>query len=55
MLFRSLVTRDDAEFRKWLRAPHPDVDAENPLELLARGECQALADFVEDILTGTPG
>ena len=50
-----LLTKDDAEFRKWLRMPHPDVVGKNPLELLARGEWQALADFVESILTGTPG
>ena len=50
-----LRTKNDAEFRKWLRMPHPDVDGKNPLELLVKGEWQALADFVESILTGTPG
>ena len=50
-----LLTKGDAEFRKWLRMPHPDVVGKNPLELMARGEWQAMADFVDDILTGTPG
>lgn len=50
-----LVTQDDAEFRQWLRTPHPSVAGRNPMELLARGEWQALADFVDDILSGTPG
>ncbi|MEO8426056.1 MAG: antitoxin Xre/MbcA/ParS toxin-binding domain-containing protein [Verrucomicrobiota bacterium] len=50
-----LVTKSDAEFRKWLRMPHPEVDGKNPLELLVKGEWQAVADFVDDILTGTPG
>jgi hypothetical protein len=50
-----LLTKNDGEFRKWLRTEHPDVDGKNPLELLARGEGQAMADFVESILTGTPG
>ena len=50
-----LVTKSDAEFRKWLRMPHPEVDGKNPLELLAKGEWQAVADFVDDILIGTPG
>ena len=50
-----MMTKDDAKFRKWLRMPHPDVDGKNPLDLMARGEWQALADFVESILTGTPG
>ena len=49
-----LRTKNDAEFRKWLRMPHPDVDGKNPLELLVKGEWQALADLVESILTGTP-
>lgn len=49
-----LLTKSDTEFRKWLRMPHPDVDGKNPLELLAKGEWQALAD-VESILTGMPG
>jgi hypothetical protein len=42
-------------FRKWLRMPHADVAAKNPLELMAKGEWQAVADFVDDMLTGTPG
>lgn len=50
-----LVTNDDGEFRKWLRTPHPDVDGKNPLELMAKGEWQALADFADDLLSGTPG
>ncbi len=50
-----LVVKDDAEFRKWLRTPHPDVAGENPMELLAVGQWQALADLVDAILTGAPG
>jgi hypothetical protein len=50
-----LLLKDDGEFRKWLRTPHPDVVGKNPMELLARNEGQALADFVDDILSGTPG
>ena len=49
-----LVTKDDSEFRKWLRAPHELLDNLPPLELLAKGEWQALADYVEDMLTGAP-
>ena len=50
-----VVTKGDAEFRKWLRMSHPEVDGKNPLELMAKGEWQAMADFTDDILTGTPG
>jgi hypothetical protein len=50
-----MITHGDAEFRKWLRAPHESLDNAPPLELLARREWQPLADYVEDILTGNPG
>jgi hypothetical protein len=50
-----LAVENDAEFRKWLRMPHELLDSAPPLELMAKGEWQALADYVEDILTGTPG
>jgi len=50
-----LLTKGDAEFRKWLRTPHELLDHAPPLELMAKGEWQALVDYVENILTGTPG
>lgn len=50
-----LLTKDNGEFRKWLRTPHPDIEAKNPLELLGKGKWQALADHVDDMLSGTPG
>jgi hypothetical protein len=50
-----MITQGDAEFRKWLRAPHELLDNAPPLKLLAQREWQALADYVEDILTGNPG
>ena len=50
-----MITKDDALFCKWLLTPHPEVVGKNPLELLERGEWQALADFADDILSGTPG
>jgi hypothetical protein len=50
-----MITKGDAEFRKWLRTRHELLDNAPPLELMAKGEWQALVDYVEDILTGTPG
>ena len=50
-----IITKRDAEFRKWLRTPHDLLDNAPPLELMAKGEWQALVDYVEDILVGTPG
>jgi len=39
---------------KWLRMPNPELDQKKPLDLLARGERQVVADLVEDMLTGAP-
>jgi hypothetical protein len=50
-----LVAKNDAEFRKWLRTPRGSLENASPLEVLAKGEWQAVADYVDDILTGTPG
>jgi len=50
-----IITDGDANFRKWLRTSHELLDDAPPLELLAKGEWQSLVDYVEDILTGTPG
>lgn len=50
-----LLTKSDTEFRKWLRMPHELLDNAPPLELLAKGEWQALADWVEGILAGDLG
>jgi len=33
-----LMTGSDAEFRKWLRMPHPEIAGKNPLGLLAAGQ-----------------
>ena len=50
-----MITKDDAEILKRLRMPHPDVVGKNPMESAAKGEWQELADFVDDMLSGTPG
>jgi hypothetical protein len=41
-------------FLKWLRMPNPELDDKKPLELLAGGERQVVAELVEDMLTGAP-
>jgi hypothetical protein len=45
---------DDAEFRKWLRMPHAEMNGETPLRWIERKRWQALADLVDDTLTGAP-
>lgn len=49
-----MVTKSDAEFRKWLRARHALLGDASPLELMAKGEWQPMADYVDDMLTGAP-
>ena len=46
---------DDAEFRKWLRMPHAELNGETPLRWIERKRWQALADMVDDLLTGALG
>jgi hypothetical protein len=49
---RMRLTDDD--FRKWLRVPNELLEDQRPLDLLANGQWQELADFVDDMLTGSP-
>ena len=50
-----VLLRDDAVFRKWLRMPNAELGHKTPLQLIENRNWQALADFVDDILTGSPG
>lgn len=50
-----LVLKDDEMFRKWLRMPIPALGDVTPESFLRDKKWQALADFVDDILTGAPG
>lgn len=50
-----VATKGDGEFRKWLRTPNVSLSKRRPIDLLAAGHWQALADKVEDMLTGAPG
>jgi hypothetical protein len=45
----------DADFRKWLRTPQSSLDRKSPLDVIAAGEYQVVADLVDDMLTGSPG
>jgi transcriptional regulator with XRE-family HTH domain len=47
-----LALKSDVDFRKWLRTPQDLLDKASPLELMAKGERQVMADFVDDALTG---
>ena len=49
-----LVVKNDQAFRKWLRTPQSMLEKESPLELMAKGEWQVMADYVDDALTGAP-
>lgn len=49
-----MLLADDAEFRKWLRMPNPQLDGEKPLRWLEQKRWQDVAGLVEDLLTGAP-
>ena len=49
---RTELTDDD--FRKWLRMPNEILDDRRPLELIAEGKWQLVADLVADMITGSP-
>jgi Protein of unknown function (DUF2384) len=49
---RAILPKDG--FLKWLRIPNAELDDQKPLDLLASGERQVVADLVDDILTGAP-
>jgi hypothetical protein len=49
---RAVVSKED--FLKWLRMPNPQLNHLAPLDLLAKGRGQILADLVDDMLTGAP-
>jgi hypothetical protein len=48
------VVKSDEAFRKWLRTDSDLLDGESPLGVMARGEWQVMADYVDDMLTGAP-
>jgi hypothetical protein len=53
-LARMRVVVPDGEFRKWLRMPNKLLGNKSPLNLMAKGEWQLMADYVDDALTGAP-
>ena len=43
-----------ADMRKWLRNPNPNLAGKAPLALAFTGKWLVLADFIDDMLTGSP-
>lgn len=48
------VVKSEEAFRKWLRTNSDLLDGESPLGVIAKGEWQVIADYVDDMLTGAP-
>jgi uncharacterized protein (DUF2384 family) len=44
----------DEDFRKWLRMPNELLDGKRPIELIAEGKRQIVADLVVDMISGSP-
>ncbi len=51
---RLLTVLPEEEFRKWLRMPNPNLSHESPVNWIVQKRWQALADLVDDMLTGAP-
>jgi len=51
---RLRIALSDEDFRKWLRMRNELLDGATPLELIAQGKWQIVADFVADMITGSP-
>ena len=51
---RLRIALSNQDFRKWLRMPNELLDGETPLALIAQGKWQLVADFVADMITGSP-
>jgi len=45
---------EPAEFRQWLHSESIDLEGRTPLEQIRKGHVDAVADLVEDLLTGSP-
>ena len=50
---RAALDGDEA-FRHWLRTPTRPLEGHSPRELIDAGRVRVVADFVEDMLTGSP-
>lgn len=48
------IYRNGGQFRRWLRIRNPQLNNESPLSWIRAGRWQALADLVDDMLTGAP-
>lgn len=48
------LTGSPKHARMWLRSANPALDTHAPIELLTQGKVNALADFVQDLLEGSP-
>ena len=49
---RAVLGQND--FRKWLHLANDELDGRTPFEMIRLGKVAAVADLVEDMLTGSP-
>jgi len=43
-----------ADLKGWLQAPNPNLDGHTPVNLMDKGQWSVLADFIDDMLSGSP-
>jgi hypothetical protein len=51
---KQLTGGDDRSVRIWLKAPHPALDGDSPIDLMRGGEIDVVQKLVDHMLSGAP-
>ncbi|MDT3682490.1 MAG: antitoxin Xre/MbcA/ParS toxin-binding domain-containing protein [Truepera sp.] len=51
---KQLTGGDDRSVRIWLKAPHPALDGDSPIDLMRNGEIDIVQELVDHMLSGAP-
>lgn len=51
---KQLTGGDDRSVRIWLKAPHPALDGDSPIDLMRGGEIDIVVKLVDHMLSGAP-
>lgn len=51
---KQLTGGDDRSVRIWLKAPHPALDGDSPIDLMRHGEIDVVRELVDHMLSGAP-
>ena len=51
---KQLTGGDDRSVRIWLKAPHPALDGDSPIDVMRGGEIDIVTKLVDHMLSGAP-